>query len=80
MAEGYGIRHALTEMGQARDDIVGRHPFKTIRGPTSLAHICLLCPNRQIVAIIQAVCGCDESTLYLMRSQGLGVWYIGSHH
>ena len=53
MAEGYGIWHALTEIGRARDDIVGRRPFKIIKGPASLAHVCLLCPNRRIVVIIQ---------------------------
>ena len=73
MAEGYGIWHALIEMGRARDDIVGRRSFKTIRGPTSLAHVCLLCPNRRIVARIQTICGCDESAVHLMRPQGLGV-------
>ena len=67
-------------MGLAQDDIVSRRLFKVIQGPTNLAHICLLCPNRRIVAKIQTVCGCDESAVHLIRPQGLGVWYIGSHH
>ena len=36
MAKGYGIWHALNEMGRARDDIVGQRPFKMIQGPTSV--------------------------------------------
>ena len=50
------------------------------QGPTSLAHVFLLCPNRRIVAKIQTGSGYDESAVHLMRPQGLGVWYIGSHH
>ena len=80
MARDFGIRHAWTEMGLAQDDIVSRCSFKIIQGPTSLAHTCLLCPNRGIVARIQTICGCDESAVHLMRPQGLGIRYIGSHH
>ena len=54
MAEGYGIWHALVEMGRSRNN-------------TSLAYVFLLCPNRRIVAKIQIGSGCDESTVHLMR-------------
>ena len=66
MARGFGIRHAWTEMGLAQDDIVSRCSFKIIQGPTSLAHIFLLCPNRRIIAIIQTVCGCDDSAVHFV--------------
>ena len=54
-------------MGLAQDDIVSPCSFKIIQGPTSLAHTCLLCFNRGIVARIQTICGCDESAVHLMR-------------
>ena len=80
MARDFGIQHAWIEMGLVQDDIVIRCSFKIIQGPTSLAHTCLQCPNRRIVAIIQTVSGCDELTVHIMHPQGLGVRYIGSHH
>ena len=44
---------------------------RVAQGPTNLAHVRSLCPNKRSVVRIQIGCGGDEPTVHLMRLQAL---------